>query len=278
MEERNGYRNVGTRRVGPAGTHHPRGRLRTLAHRASGAGSPLAIGARRVRLILRLHPDARQAAGSSRAQHRRRRWQATHPRHRRQLAVETIVSPLPGWNVRGYSYAELTPDGHRHPGADLNVGYGDEDLGLPVVCFADGLVVERVEWDGASYGYGNVGLIEHRLFGAEETHEAVPLWSLYAHLDDFDERFVPGSHIAAGQPVGTCGKSGNQGWAHLHFELRFKGPPVMPVTFWGGRLSCAAQSALYADPYTLLRLLEPVRLVSHTRYESALAQSASLAR
>ena len=43
-----------------------------------------------------------------------------------------VVPPLAGWNVRGYSYGELTKTGY-HPGADLNVGYGDADLGLPVV-------------------------------------------------------------------------------------------------------------------------------------------------
>src|SRR5687768_12916828 len=113
--------------------------------------------------------------------------------------METIVSPLPGWDVRGYSYGELTPDGHRHPGADLNVGYGDEDLGLPVVCFADGLVVDRVQWDGATYGYGNVGLVQHTLFGSDEPHKqpdaSVRLWSLYAHLHEFDAHFVPGARI-----------------------------------------------------------------------------------
>ena len=44
-----------------------------------------------------------------------------------------IVAPLAGWNVRGYGYGERQEDGQLHPGADLNVGYGDQDLGLPVV-------------------------------------------------------------------------------------------------------------------------------------------------
>ena len=181
-----------------------------------------------------------------------------------------IVAPLAGWNVRGYSYGELQPDGQRHPGADLNVGYGDEDLGLPVVCFADGVVAERVDWDGRSYGFGNAGLVEHRLFGqdgeaasgSESGTEGVRLWSLYAHLDSFDGGFVPGARLAAGQRIGACGKSGGQTWAHLHFELRYKGLPDMAARYWGGRLSYEAQSARYADPYTVLRLLEGLELGS----------------
>ena len=61
------------------------------------------------------------------------------------------MAPLAGWNVRGYSYAERQADGQMHPGADLNVGYGDDDLGLPVVSMAAGSVVHWEEWDGASY-------------------------------------------------------------------------------------------------------------------------------
>ena len=38
--------------------------------------------------------------------------------------------------------------------------------------------------------------------------------------------------------------------------MRLKGPPRLPIDFWGGRLNPEAQSALYADPYTILRLLE----------------------
>jgi hypothetical protein len=66
--------------------------------------------------------------------------------------------------------------------------------------------------------------------------------------------------ISAGEPIGTCGKTGGQRWAHHHFELRYKGPPEMDALYWGGRLSCEAQSDRYADPYTVLRLLEGAAL------------------
>ena len=168
-----------------------------------------------------------------------------------------MVAPLAGWNVRGYSYGERQEDGQLHPGADLNVGYGDQDLGLPVVALADGVVVARREWDGFRYGYGNVGLVEHHLVrvGQPDTGGEVRLWSLYAHLDEFDESFREGAPVVAGQRLGACGKSGRQWWAHLHLELRYQGPPEMPLEFWGGRLAAAELSERYADPFTVLRTL-----------------------
>jgi murein DD-endopeptidase MepM/ murein hydrolase activator NlpD len=160
-----------------------------------------------------------------------------------------VHAPLPGWNVRGWGYGQRQDDGQLHPGADLNVGAGDEDLGLDVVCFADGVVVARREWDGITYGYGNALLVAHEL-------GALRLWSLYAHLHELDDAAQVGATVAGGQRLGACGKSGRQRWAHLHFELRYHGPDQMPLGYWGGGLSVDELSRRYADPYTLLKLAE----------------------
>ena len=170
------------------------------------------------------------------------------------------VAPLPGWNVRGYSYAERQADGQLHPGADLNVGGGDADWRLPVVSFAAGTVVYRGEWDGVSYGYGNYGLVEHQI-------GELRLWSLYAHLDGFEPAFRVGERVGAGERIGTCGKSGWQGWAHLHFEIRYVGPPEMEPWYWGGRLSPEGLSERYADPYTLMRALGTLGALPEGRAE-----------
>jgi murein DD-endopeptidase MepM/ murein hydrolase activator NlpD len=167
-----------------------------------------------------------------------------------------VVAPLAGWNVRGYSYAEHQTDGHLHPGADLNVGYGDDDLGLPVCALAAGTVVHLATWDGASYGYGTHFLIEHDLGApAQFGHPGPKLWALYAHLDRVDTELVVGATVTPGQPIGSCGKSGLQRWAHLHLELRYDGPPATPPDFWGGRLTPEQLGERYADPFTVLRVL-----------------------
>ena len=179
--------------------------------------------------------------------------------------LSPVRAPLPAWNVRGHSYAESTNLGF-HPGADLNVGYGDDDLGLPVVSIAHGTVVVVRPWDGRSYGYGNVALIHHA-FADSRLGEHIPapavssdkpyleLWSLYAHLDSFSPGLVPGAHVVPGSPIGSCGKSGLQQWAHLHFELRYAGPPAMPLDVPTGRLTLGQISDRFADPFTTLKLL-----------------------
>jgi hypothetical protein len=193
-----------------------------------------------------------------------------------------IVAPLADWIVRGYSYLELQPDGERHTGVDLGIDpgagrpnnadtgadSGDPNLGLPVVCFADGIVVARLEWDGHTLGFGNAALVAHNLFAPgtppDSVHAGPSLWSFYAQLDAFADSLVEGAPIAAGDPIGTCGNSGGVRHPHLHFELRLKGPPEMPAGFRGGRLTPAAHSVRYADPLTALRFLEAIETLSRS--------------
>ncbi len=160
------------------------------------------------------------------------------------MGAPLLVPPLPGWNVRGYSYLERTQEGDLHPGADLNVGGGDDDLGLDVVSCASGVVVARRAWDAETYGYGNRLLVAHQV--AE-----FRFWGLYAHLDAFDGLVVAGASVEVGQRLGACGLSGFQRWAHLHFEARYQGPPEVDVDYWGGRLAIEQLSERYADPFTL---------------------------
>src|SRR6266542_974477 len=159
-----------------------------------------------------------------------------------------FVAPLAGWNVRGWSYAQRQDDGQLQTGADLNVGGGDDDLGMAVVCAAEGIVVARRAWDGWSRGFGNHLLVGHQ-FGD------LPLWTLYAHLEELEGAGEEGERLAAGQRLGACGKSGKQEWAHVHFECRYNAPPEMGASYWGGALPIEELSRLYADPFTLMVVL-----------------------
>ena len=161
-----------------------------------------------------------------------------------------LVVPLAGFmegrGVRGYSYAERQADGQLHTGADLNIGAGDEDLGLPILAFADGVVEAVRAWDGRSYGFGNCAGVRHELAAG------VTLWGVYAHAEALGVR--EGDVVVAGQEMGTVGKSGGQRWAHAHFELRWVGFDVLPLMYWGGRLGEGELSRRYADPYSFFRL------------------------
>ena len=50
----------------------------------------------------------------------------------------------------------------------------------------------------------------------------------------------------------------------------------MNAAYWGGRLSYEAQSARYADPYTLLRLLEGTELGGDAALAELMGRTATL--
>jgi murein DD-endopeptidase MepM/ murein hydrolase activator NlpD len=100
--------------------------------------------------------------------------------------------------------------GGRHTGDDLNgIGGMNTDLGDPVFCAADGLVLYAGE---PSPGWGRLVVVGHR------TAEGKTLHSMYAHLDRIDA--APGSLIPRGGRIGTVGTANGYYPAHLHFEMR----------------------------------------------------------
>lgn len=53
--------------------------------------------------------------------------------------------------------------------------------------------------------------------------------TLYAHLLEFQTR--PGARVAAGQRIGSVGKSGNATGYHLHYEVHRRGQTVDPMAY-----------------------------------------------
>jgi len=76
---------------------------------------------------------------------------------------------------------------------------------------------------------GNSVLIEH---GAG--------WQTqYSHLRKGSVAVRPGEQVAAGQPLGMAGLSGNTEFPHLHFEVRRRGEIIDPFVGTEGGESCA---------------------------------------
>ena len=104
--------------------------------------------------------------------------------------------------------------GHRHhEGLDIAA-----ERGTPVVGAGAGVVV-RAE---AAGDYGNLVVVDHG--GGLETR--------YAHLDGIDVEV--GSHIDAGQRLGTVGDTGKSTGPHLHFEVRRHGRAENPLRVVSG--------------------------------------------
>lgn len=100
--------------------------------------------------------------------------------------------------------------GGHHTGDDLNgIGGMNTDLGDPVYCTADGLVLYAAE---PSPGWGKIVVVAHRTGGEKILH------SMYAHLNEI--QVTPGNLIARGKKLGTVGTANGYYPAHLHFEIR----------------------------------------------------------
>ena len=122
----------------------------------------------------------------------------------------------------GYRFLDLCDNGMTyHPGADLNAkGGGDADLGTPLRCSIDCEVVYIRRWDGYTTGFGNHLWI--RLASNEYAH--------YAHCDQI--YVEPHQIYAGGTILATCGKSGNQQYAHCHFEVKREDPANYGYEYW----------------------------------------------
>jgi murein DD-endopeptidase MepM/ murein hydrolase activator NlpD len=110
-----------------------------------------------------------------------------------------------------YKARGFRPNGHL--GEDWNgAGGGDTDLGDPVYCTANGLVVYARDYRA---GWGNVVIVRHAF---SEKSEIRYVDSLYGHLDKILVK--EGQRLDRGQKLGTIGTGHGRYPAHLHFEIR----------------------------------------------------------
>ncbi len=156
------------------------------------------------------------------------------------------VWPGCGWLDRGYENAT----GDLHTGIDLNDRRGgDSDLGAPVYVVTAGKVLAAEHYPV----WGNIVLIECPGPG---------LWLQYAHLNHV--LVARGQEVEAGQLLGSVGKGDRNRYpAHLHFEVRLRGPNLLPPNYWpSAQLDRQTALALirnyYANP---LRWLQKVGAV-----------------
>ena len=98
-----------------------------------------------------------------------------------------------------------------HPGIDV------PNNSAPAIVASDGGVIIVSGWPD-SYGYGNRVVIDH----------GNGYSTLYAHLSNI---YVSvGQKVSRGETIGQMGSSGRSTGTHLHFEIRFKGRALNPLS------------------------------------------------
>src|SRR5690625_3972731 len=88
--------------------------------------------------------------------------------------------------------------------------------GTPVHASAPG----KITFVGTRRGYGKVIEIEH---GSDMT-------TRYAHLSAVEKGLKSGQSVEAGRQIGKVGATGLATGPHLHYEVRFNGDPVDPLS------------------------------------------------
>lgn len=109
----------------------------------------------------------------------------------------------------GYRRDPFTRRARFHSGLDLKAKWGD-----PIGASHAGVV----QFAGWHSGYGNLIIVDH---GSGIT-------SYYAHLSSFE--LAVGDKVTRGTIVGYAGRTGRATSPHLHYEVRFEGKAVNPLS------------------------------------------------
>ncbi len=144
------------------------------------------------------------------------------------------ADPLRG----GYGFLEWsTYTGSWHEGVDLNCGTGiDGDLGVPLLALAPMTLLYSGE---TLRGFG-----KHQWWEVTDGPHRGAVCH-YAHADSFVHSDVY-TTVQRGDVIGTCGKTGGQYAAHLHWSVRLGIPPSWQ--YYGGGESKEVVASTHVDP------------------------------
>ena len=145
--------------------------------------------------------------------------------------VRNFVDEDPGPGARDFHCGALTYDGHK--GTDIRVPDGAAlAKGIAVLAAAPGKVLRlRDGMADVSIRVTGADAIKDREAGNSVIIDHGDGWETqYGHLRNGSISVKHGDIVAAGQPIGVVGLSGNTEFTHLHFEIRHDGSPVDPYT------------------------------------------------
>lgn len=121
------------------------------------------------------------------------------------LGTGEFVSPTTNMYINspyGTRYRYSKGEYEFHKGIDLRCAEGD-----PIMAVDNGKIVVAVK-SGWGYGYGHHIVVDHG-----------DKYTLYAHLTDVNVDVH--NNVKRGEPIATCGNTGDSEGAHLHFEVQY---------------------------------------------------------
>jgi murein DD-endopeptidase MepM/ murein hydrolase activator NlpD len=161
--------------------------------------------------------------------------------------IQQYADHDPGPGAKDYRCGSLTYDGH--DGTDFRIPtLAAQRAGVKVLAAAAGVVkgvrdgmddvpVDRIGGPAAVDGRecGNGVLLVHA--DGWETQ--------YCHMARGSVRVKPGQAVAAGEPLGLVGESGDAAFPHLHLTVRHAGQWVDPFAYGAPAGACGGGAALW---------------------------------
>lgn len=165
----------------------------------------------------------------------------------RTCEIQHYVDHGTGGDARDYRCGSVTYKGHN--GTDIRLLSMDrERAGVDVLAAAPGRVL-RMRDDMADVSVRVIG--EDAIKGRDCGNGLV-----IAHADGFETQYChmargslvvkPGDQVAAGQPLGRVGLSGDTEFPHLHITVRHDGAVIDPFAFGEAAGACEGGTSLWS--------------------------------
>ena len=159
--------------------------------------------------------------------------------------IQHYVDRDAGPGVRDYRCGAQTYEGHN--GIDIRLlDMAAQRRGVDVLAAAGGKVTRLRDGvaDISIRAPGAASVVNQECGNGVAIDHGGGLESQYCHMARGSIRVKSGQLVAAGDPIGRVGLSGNTEFPHLHFTLRHRGAVVDPFAPAGGT-ACAAQGDLW---------------------------------
>jgi hypothetical protein len=143
--------------------------------------------------------------------------------------VQKYADLAAGPELRDYRCGMLTTDSH--DGTDFRLAsLSQMESGVQVVAAEAGTVL-RVRNSEPDLGAGPASFALGREAGNGLVIDHGDGWETqYSHLKRGSVSVRPGDRVAAGEPIGLIGLSGDTEYPHLHFSVRYNGLKIDPFT------------------------------------------------